>query len=238
MNEKRHPGGLIPQGKFLPVLLFANVKSVIAPEHDNRVVFHRRSVECIKQATKLVIHVTDAREVALHKFLPLLVVGHPLVPALSTMTVRVLEIIGPMLGQFHFIKRIQIEPSLRHFPRNVWPEQTNREKERLISGFLHLLDRPIGDEMIPITLFRIRQRCRAKKLAIRVATKRAALRQARLFIGHQFRSWPISGDGIERITTVRIPCIRVVLRIARRPLQRVKNLASAHRAVAVIAEVL
>ena len=98
MNEKRHPGGLIPQGKLLPVLLFANVKSVIAPEHDNRVFLHRRSVECIKQATKLMIHIADTGKVASHEFRPLPVVAHPLVPTLSAMTVRVLEIIGLMLG--------------------------------------------------------------------------------------------------------------------------------------------
>ena len=211
---------------------------MIAPEHDNRVVFHRRSVECIKQATKLVIHVTDAREVALHEFLPLLVVGHPLVPALSTMTVRVLEIIGPMLGQFHFIKRIQIEPSLRHFPRDVRPEQTNREKERLAAGLLHLLDRPVGDERIPIGFLWIPEHGRPKKLTSRMTAKRATLRQTGLFIGDQFRPWPIGGDGIKRIPAIIIPRIGIVLRVARRPLQRVKNLATAQRAVAVIAEVL
>ena len=214
------------------------MKSVIAPEHDNRVVFHRRSVECIKQATKLVIHVTDAREVALHEFLPLLVVGHPLVPALSTMTVRVLEIIGPTLGQFHFIKRIQIEPSLRHFPRDVWPEQTNREKERLAAGLLHLLDRPVGNKMISIAFLWVTEHRRPKKLTSRMTAKRTALCQPCLFIGDQFRPWPISGDGIKRIAAIIIPRIGIVLRVARRPLQRVKNLATAQRAVAVIAEVL
>ena len=104
------------------------MKSVIAPEHDNRVVFHRRSVERIEQAAKLMIHIADAGKVAAHKFCPLPVVGNPIVPALPAMTVRVLEIIGPMLGQFHFIKRIQIEPSLRHFPRDVGSKQSNSKK--------------------------------------------------------------------------------------------------------------
>ena len=238
MNKKRHAGGLIPQGKLLPVLLFANVKSVIAPEHDNRVVFHRRSVECIEQAAKLMIHVADAGKVASHEFRPLPVVGHPLVPALSAMTVRVLEIIGSMLGQFHFSKRIKVEPSLRDFPRDVWPEQTNREKERLVAGLLHLLDRPVGDEMIPIGFLWIPEHRRPKKLTSRMTAKRAALCQPCLFIGDQFRPWPIGGDGIKRITAIIIPRIGIVLGVARRPLQRVKNLAATQRAVAVIAEVL
>ena len=154
------------------------------------------------------------------------------------MTVRVLEIIGSMLGQFHFSKRIKVEPSLRDFPRDVWPEQTNREKERLVAGLLHLLDRPVGDEMIPIGFLWIPEHRRPKKLTSRMTAKRAALRQTGLFIGDQFRPWPIGGDRIERIAAISIPRVGIVLGVARCPLQRVKNLAATQRAVAVIAEVL
>ena len=154
------------------------------------------------------------------------------------MTVRVLEIIRLMLGQFYFIERIQIEPSLRHFPRDVGSKQSNSKKEWFVSDLLHLPDRPVGDEMIPKGFLGIPEHRRPKKLTGCVPAKRAALRQPRLFIGHQFRPWPIGGDGIERITTVRIPCIRIVLRVARRPLQRVKDLASTQRTVTMIAEVL
>ena len=97
MHKKRHASRLIPQGKFLPVLFFADVKSVITPQNDDGVVLHRRGVQRIQQSTQLMIHVADAREIALHEFFPLIIIRHPLVPTLPAVTVRVRHVILKML---------------------------------------------------------------------------------------------------------------------------------------------
>ena len=81
MDEERDPRGLVPEGEFLPVSLFADMEAVITPENDDSIVLHGGGcIEGVEEAAELVVHVGDAGEVALHELLPLLVLHYPLVP--------------------------------------------------------------------------------------------------------------------------------------------------------------
>ena len=72
------------------------------------------------------------------------------------------------------------------------------------------------------------QRRSSKKLS---RAERAAGRKSGLRVWNELRPWPVGGDRIERVAPVVIPGRRVVLRVARGPLQSRKDFSTADRAV-------
>lgn len=102
VDEQWDAGGLVPECELLPVLFFADVKTVIAPEYDDGVLFHGRVVEAIEEAAELVVDIADAGEVTAHEVLPLFVFLYPFVPVGTAVVVSVVEVIGAMFGEFDF----------------------------------------------------------------------------------------------------------------------------------------
>ena len=157
------------------------------------------------------IHVTDAREIALHEFFPLLIIRHPLVPTLSAVAVRVLHVVLKMLRKLDLIQRIKIEPALGHLPRDVRTEEAHREKQRLVARLFHLFDCPVRDKVVAVALLRLRQWCRTKQLAAGVPAKRTALGQTGIHIRHQFRPWPIGRNRVVGIAAIIVPRLGIIL---------------------------
>ena len=106
MDEERGVGGLMPEGKFLPIGFFADVKPVIGPKNDDGVVFHWRGLKRIEESPELVVDIADAGEVALHERSPLVVVSDPLMPGDAVGGAGVGEIVFDVGRELDFIERI------------------------------------------------------------------------------------------------------------------------------------
>ncbi len=72
-KDQRNASADSPGGELLPVLLLAQMPTVIAPQHDDRVVAIRTVFERVDDATDHSIGKCDRRQVALNSLLPLLV---------------------------------------------------------------------------------------------------------------------------------------------------------------------
>ena len=74
-----HEGGagrFLPQGEFSPMLFFAEVPTVIGPEHNDGVGCMRAFLQCVKHAPNLFIGEGNGSQVTVHGLLPLVVFAH------------------------------------------------------------------------------------------------------------------------------------------------------------------
>ena len=113
--------------------MLAHVISVIAREHDDRVVGEAVLVERIEHAADLGIKEADAREIGLQR-LPPLVVGHPILLRLAAAERRlrqVLLILGHARDERHLGLGVHLEIGrLRGDVRRVRPVEADGEEER------------------------------------------------------------------------------------------------------------
>ena len=112
-------------------------------------------------------------------------------------------------------------------------EETDREKERFVPLLLKLVDGPVDHQMVSVAFLGLLERGGPEQV---VAEGPAAHESLVIPLG-ELGTGPVSGNGIERIPPMLVPCVGIVLGIARGPLQGVEDLASARRVVAVVAEV-
>ena len=96
-----------------------------------------------------------------------------------------------------------------------------------------LFDGPIDHEMIAVGVFSLRKRSSSEEMI----AERAFPFESVVLSVRKFGTWPVGGDGIERVAAVFVPCLGVILRVTGSPLQGVKNLACPGAVVAVITEV-
>ena len=118
---------------------------MVRQEYDDGIFCHRRGIKRIKESAQLVVHIADRGEVTLHQMLPLPVVRDPLVPGFASVRAGIGEVILEVVGELNIVDRVEVEPFLRHLKRNVRTKQPDREKERGISGRVHLRGRPVDD---------------------------------------------------------------------------------------------
>ena len=72
-NDQGRAGGYIPKGVLAPVLFFTEVPTMVAPQHDERVVGMFTLLQRVENTTDLSVDKTDGGEAGLNRFSPLLV---------------------------------------------------------------------------------------------------------------------------------------------------------------------
>jgi hypothetical protein len=61
----------LPQGKFTPVLLLAEMPTVVSPPDDDGFILARTGVEPIEQTAHLIVEIRNGRQIGLHALFPL-----------------------------------------------------------------------------------------------------------------------------------------------------------------------
>ena len=150
VNEEWGIGSLVPEGEFLPVGFFADVKSVVGPENHDSVFFHWRRLQSIEESPELIIHIADAGEIALHEVFPLLVVSDPFVPGNAVGWPGVGEVVFDVGWKLDFVERVEVEVFLRHFERNVRTEQPDGDELWLGWFGFEFFNGPIDDQMVAV----------------------------------------------------------------------------------------
>ena len=110
----------------------------------------------------------------------------------------------------------------------------DRPQGRRFLALLHeLFDGPVHHQVISVAFLGLTERGGPEQ----VVAEGAATNKAHVVALSELGTGPVLGNRIERIPSVLVPGIRIVLGIPRGPLQGVKDLAAARRMVAVVAEV-
>ena len=130
------------------MLFFTQMPTVVAPKHDNRVVFVGAFFKRIQNATDHVVGKRDRSEIPLNRGLPLVVFLNVCKVSVGTSFFarlrQVFQIIFFVTGRkLYFFKRKLIEVLLRNKPRFVRPIDSTRQKERLVVFFRKLLTHPL-----------------------------------------------------------------------------------------------
>ena len=135
--------------------------SVVAPEHDDRVLRASRGLQRRCEPRHLTVHEADARQISAHERPPLTRSAQRAQPRLRQLPVQKVgelwQIRAVILlhGRHLQIRvRIQIKPLLRSKTRHVRQAETRRDEERFVRrSALQRIDRAVGD--LPIRVVRI-----------------------------------------------------------------------------------
>src|SRR6185312_2737005 len=132
-EHQRNASGLLPQSELFPRLPFAELKAVIAPCHDYRVLGQRAGIERVEQPAELRVGKADRRQISLRGFPPFSIRGNPLVPPAAFLAHRLggrRQPLAPVSYRrnLDFVERIEIEIFLRNEPGDVRFENTDAQK--------------------------------------------------------------------------------------------------------------
>ncbi len=124
----------LPQSPFLAVVI-----TVVAPEHDDRVVGVRTGFQCVEHAAHHRIGVTHAGEVTVDRVIDgtqfdqfFVMLAFPVLLLLANLRWQVFQIVVFVRRQLDFRRVIQIEVLLRTVVRKVRGVDAARQEERLV----------------------------------------------------------------------------------------------------------
>ncbi len=223
-ERERDVGGFFPEDVFLPVQLFAEVPTVIAPEYDECVGGIWAFVKGVEHAADAGVGEAARGQISLHGAFPKMVGDNHLVVA----GFEARRLVGPEFSgrrqignviffyfrQNDFVERMHVEIFLRDTQGDVRFEKTDSEEERTIIGFGQMTHGPVGDFHVRHLVVGGGERSPAERLFLRV-------RIARRF------------DVVEGNWKVFLPRFGI-----RAVILDVENLAAAEHAITIGAKVL
>lgn len=142
-----------PEGEFSPVMFFAKVPAVVAPEEDEGVVAVGRLLGRVEEPAEVHVGVGDGSEVGLEGFLPTagfqqwLVVGVG-VGHFDSGGRNVIEVVFELRWEHELDGGKQVVVFLRDGPRPVRRVETDGEDEGFVVFAAELGDAVVGDPVI------------------------------------------------------------------------------------------